>query len=76
MRMGENTRVEAFTDVTHGTNAIARGGVGSIKYGFNCTEGWDPDTRLGTPERHCSRSRLGCYRDEKATMSHYHTAVH
>lgn len=39
---------ESFTDVTVGTNAIGRG-TGPIKYGFNCTEGWDPATGLGTP---------------------------
>ncbi len=39
---------DAFTDVTKGTNAIGRG-TGPIKYGFNCTAGWDPATGLGTP---------------------------
>ena len=39
---------DAFTDVTLGTNAIGRG-TGPIKYGFNCTKGWDPATGLGTP---------------------------
>jgi tripeptidyl-peptidase-1 len=37
-----------FTDITVGTNAIGRG-TGPIKYGFNCTTGWDPVTGLGTP---------------------------
>ncbi len=39
---------DAFTDVTKGTNAIGRG-TGPIKYGYNCTEGWDPATGMGTP---------------------------
>lgn len=39
----------AFTDVTKGSNAIGRG-TGPIKYGFNCTMGWDPATGLGTPK--------------------------
>jgi tripeptidyl-peptidase-1 len=39
----------AFTDVTKGTNAIGRG-TGPIPYGFNCTEGWDPATGIGTPK--------------------------
>ncbi len=39
---------DAFKDVTLGTNAIGRG-TGPIKYGFNCTQGWDPATGLGTP---------------------------
>jgi hypothetical protein len=39
---------DCFTDVTKGTNAIGRG-TGPIKYGFNCTKGWDPATGLGTP---------------------------
>ena len=39
---------DAFTDITKGTNAIGRGN-GPIKYGFNCTKGWDPATGLGTP---------------------------
>ena len=40
--------VAAFTDVIKGTNAIGRG-TGPIKYGFNCTDGWDPATGVGTP---------------------------
>jgi tripeptidyl-peptidase-1 len=39
---------QAFTDVVLGTNAIGRG-TGPLKYGFNCTKGWDPATGLGTP---------------------------
>ena len=39
----------AFTDVTKGTNAIGRG-TGPIPYGFNCTQGWDPATGIGTPK--------------------------
>ena len=39
---------DAFFDVTKGTNAIGRG-TGPIKYGFNCTKGWDPATGIGTP---------------------------
>jgi subtilase family serine protease len=39
---------DAFKDVTLGTNAIGRGD-GPIKFGFNCTKGWDPATGLGTP---------------------------
>ncbi|KAJ1462677.1 peptidase S8/S53 domain-containing protein [Pelagophyceae sp. CCMP2097] len=38
----------AFTDVLVGTNAIGRGN-GPIKYGYDCTPGWDPATGLGTP---------------------------
>jgi len=37
-----------FTDITVGTNAIGRG-TGPLKYGFNCTKGWDPATGVGTP---------------------------
>jgi hypothetical protein len=43
---------DAFTDITVGTNAIGRGGASGaqqLKYGFNCTTGWDPVTGLGTP---------------------------
>ncbi len=40
--------VEVFADVTQGTNGIGWG-TGAIKYGFNCTKGWDPATGLGTP---------------------------
>jgi len=39
---------DLFTDVTEGNNAIGRGPF-SLKYGFNCTKGWDPVTGLGTP---------------------------
>jgi hypothetical protein len=39
---------DAFFDVVKGTNAIGRG-TGPIKYGFNCTKGWDPATGVGTP---------------------------
>ena len=38
----------AFQDVLKGTNAIGRGGR-ALKYGYNCTRGWDPATGLGTP---------------------------
>lgn len=40
--------VDAFRDVTVGTNAIGRG-TGPIEYGFSCAPGWDPATGLGTP---------------------------
>lgn len=40
--------IDAFTDVTKGTNAIGRG-TGPIKYGFNATTGWDPATGMGSP---------------------------
>ena len=40
--------VDAFRDVTIGSNKIGRGGV-AWKYGWNCTEGWDPATGHGTP---------------------------
>ena len=36
-------------DVVKGTNAIAKGGT-SLKYGFDCTKGWDPATGVGTPD--------------------------
>ena len=39
---------DAFTDITKGTNAIARSGE-SMKYGYACEPGWDPATGLGTP---------------------------
>ena len=39
---------DAFTDIIQGTNAIGRG-TGPIKYGFNCTAGWDPATGMGSP---------------------------
>ena len=42
------TNAHAFFDVVEGTNAIDRGG-GGIKYGFDCTKGWDPATGVGTP---------------------------
>jgi tripeptidyl-peptidase-1 len=37
-----------LTDITKGSNAIGRGNV-KLKYGYNCTRGWDPVTGLGTP---------------------------
>ena len=37
-----------FSDVVVGTNAIGLG-IGPIKFGFECTKGWDPATGLGTP---------------------------
>ena len=39
---------DAFTDVTHGTNAIDRGGA-PMPYGFAAAPGWDAATGLGTP---------------------------
>ena len=42
------THADAFHDVVKGTNAIGRG-TGPLKYGFNCTKGWDPATGVGTP---------------------------
>jgi hypothetical protein len=39
----------AFNDVTVGTNAIGRDGE-PVKWGFNCTTGWDAATGLGTPD--------------------------
>ena len=39
---------KAFFDVVKGTNAIEKSG-GRIKYGFECTKGWDPITGVGTP---------------------------
>ena len=39
----------AFRDVTIGSNKIGRGGI-AWKYGWNCTEGWDPATGHGTPD--------------------------
>lgn len=39
---------DVWNDVTVGTNAIGRG-TGPIKYGFNCTKGWDAATGMGTP---------------------------
>lgn len=41
---------EAFTDVTMGTNAINRADGSPLLYGYNCTQGWDPVTGLGTPK--------------------------
>jgi len=40
---------KGFTDITKGSNAIGRGN-GPIKYGWNCTVGWDPATGMGTPK--------------------------
>ena len=39
---------DAFTDVVLGSNKISRGGV-PLKYGYDCSAGWDPVTGLGTP---------------------------
>merc|ERR1719162_183281 len=39
---------DAFTDITAGSNKVGRGGQ-PLPYGWNCTEGWDPATGLGTP---------------------------
>lgn len=39
---------EAFTDITKGTDKIGRDGE-KLKYGYDCAEGWDPVTGLGTP---------------------------
>jgi len=39
----------AFRDVTIGTNAIGKTGLGPSPYGFPCAPGWDPATGLGTP---------------------------
>ena len=39
---------DGLTDVLEGSNAINLHGK-SLKYGWNCTEGWDPVTGLGTP---------------------------
>lgn len=39
---------DAFTDVTVGNNRIGRGG-NKVKWGWDCTKGWDPVTGLGTP---------------------------
>ena len=38
----------AFSDVLFGTNALSNVG-GTVPFGFNATEGWDPTTGLGTP---------------------------
>jgi len=40
---------DAFTDVVLGNNGIGRGWDQYLKYGFNCTKGWDPVTGVGTP---------------------------
>lgn len=40
---------DAFTDITKGSNKIGRGG-SPLRYGFDCAEGWDPATGLGTPK--------------------------
>lgn len=40
---------DMFNDVTVGTNDVLGGGAGPILYGYNCTNGWDPVTGLGTP---------------------------
>ena len=45
----ERVVLQAWTDITKGTNAIGRGGGMSLPYGYNCTKGWDPATGLGTP---------------------------
>merc|ERR1712100_226432 len=37
---------DAFTDITKGSNAIAR----NAQSGWKCTEGWDAVTGLGTPQ--------------------------
>lgn len=39
---------QAFTDVTLGTDKIDRMGQ-QVDYGYDCAEGWDPATGLGTP---------------------------
>lgn len=39
---------QVFTDITLGDNAFGRGPF-RTPYGFNCTQGWDPVTGLGTP---------------------------
>ena len=39
---------DVLTDITTGTNAISRTSL-PLKYGYNCTRGWDPATGLGTP---------------------------
>lgn len=40
---------DAFTDVTVGSNRIGRSGE-KLKYGWDCVDGWDPATGLGTPK--------------------------
>ena len=42
------SNTDAFTDVTVGSDKIARGGM-PVNYGFNCSKGWDPVTGVGTP---------------------------
>jgi len=39
---------DAFTDITRGDNFHGRGPM-IEPYGFNCAEGWDPATGVGTP---------------------------
>ena len=39
---------DAFTDITVGSNKVARGGM-PLTEGFNCSAGWDPVTGVGTP---------------------------
>lgn len=39
---------DAFKDVTIGWDRVGRGG-GLLECGFNCTQGWDPVTGVGTP---------------------------
>lgn len=39
---------QAFTDVTLGTGAVTRSGY-KMAFGWDCTEGWDAATGLGTP---------------------------
>merc|ERR1712194_629700 len=39
---------QAFTDITLGTDKVSRYG-GDLEYGYDCAEGWDPATGLGTP---------------------------
>ena len=40
---------DAFTSVNLGSDKFARGGGMPLAYGYNCTQGWDPATGLGTP---------------------------
>jgi len=39
---------DAFTDVTLGTGAVSRSGY-KMAYGWDCVDGWDAATGLGTP---------------------------
>mmetsp|Transcript_34801 Transcript_34801/g.48567 ORF Transcript_34801/g.48567 Transcript_34801/m.48567 type:complete len:692 (-) Transcript_34801:106-2181(-) len=39
---------DVFTDVVAGSDKVGRGG-GTLKYGYNCSAGWDPVTGMGTP---------------------------